>query len=237
MKYLIIYLIPISLYAFTAQDQSRHLLELNSHLLEHKNNAPPEKVKENKFQLKLDISTIPEMDNAVGSKVEKIETAPLLLKPTFKYIHKSGFYGGLIFVPGLTINKIESNLFSYSAGYMHAIWDTFTYRLNYAKSHSNVVGPITEENAKDEYEADNESYDVSIGYNFTNFIPYIGVGYGKVISSIKAGDGAIIRTRKDYSLKYLGLNYKYDKDLSYNFEQHFYNSDFQNFTMSIIYAF
>lgn len=204
----------------TFQEQAARLQNINAFLLDFRPATAPLRFSRSTLEVSFDLNPQPTINTRVGNKDEPIDPPSIVPKLRGRYILSGGLFIGGAVAPGIEFEGYEADTISLEAGYRFEI-GAWQLGLRAAYTDGDVVGPITETDAEDEFTLSNQSYDLSIGRRFGNLHVYGIVGQVSTETELDiALDGVHLENEED--ALYLGAGAIYNRGRwGVTLEQHF----------------
>lgn len=220
----------------TFQEQADRLQNINAYLLDFRPAAAPDVVEKLSFEGSFDLYPQPSINTRIGAKDEPLDPPSVVPKLRGRILLPQGWMLGGTYVPGITFQDYTADYVSLELGYRMRVrgWD-FGLRASYGDG--DVEGPITENEAKDEFTFTNVGFDFSIGKQFGQFKPYVFLGQNDIETELLIEeDGALLDNEDDAPYAGLGVTYIHGA-WRLNFEQNFTDDYLAFISASVGYRF
>jgi len=222
----------------TFQEQSARLQNINAYLLDFRPAGPPVRVAVNGLELALDATPQPTLDTRVGRKDEPLDPPSIAPKLRVRWLHRSGFFAGAAYAPGVAFQDYDAEYLSLEAGFRFRMAN-LELGLRASYSDGDVTGPITETNAEDFFVFENRGVDLSAGLPvLARARAYLFLGYNDIETGLEvASDGAFLANADETAYGGAGFSYRATRRLFLNVEQNVTDSYLRHLVLSASYRF
>lgn len=222
--------------AVTFDEQARRLQLIYAYLLDFRPVQGPVLSRGNKFELALDLTPTPSIDNRVGAKDEPVNPPALIPRPRVRFHSATGVVLGAAYIPPVEVSGYETSLGAVEAGYRFPLGNWRVGLRAYAMD-GEVTGPVTEAEADDNFQLSNAGVDALAGLQVGFWLPYLGVGRATTRSTLTIrSDGVTLAARNSYTYLLVGLSGDMD-NLRFTVEQSRTDSVLDHFTFSFSWLF
>ena len=222
--------------AVTFDEQARRLQLIYAYLLDFRPVQGPILSRGNRFELALELTPTPSIDNRVGAKDEPVNPPALIPRPRARFHSATGLVLGAAYTPPVEVSGYETSLGAVEAGYRFPLGNWRVGLRAYAMD-GEVTGPVTEAEAADNFQLSNAGADALAGLQVGFWLPYVGVGRATTRSTLTIqSDGVALVARRSYTYLLVGLSGDMD-NLRFTVEQSRTDSVLDHVTFSFSWLF
>lgn len=215
--------------AVTFQQQAQRLQQVYAYLLDYRPGLAPLPMPGVGWEISLDLTPLPAIDNTVGGKDEPVAPPPAIPRPRARYFGASGGLGaGFTLTPPVAVQGYTAALVGGEVFYHFAIGRVGVGLRAFMMTGA-VDGPITDPVATDRFSLTNSGADLRLGWNAGGWMPYLGYGSGNSASVLNVtSDGARLDSDAPYSYllagaTWVGESFRFtvEQSATENFLRHF----------------
>lgn len=222
--------------AVTFDQQAERLQLIYSYLLDYRPMQGPVLSRQGSFELALEFTPLPSIDNRVGAKDEPVNPPPVIPRPRARYHSASGLVLGVSYTPPLEVSGYEAEMAALEAGFR---WPMGNWRagLRGFALDGEVRGPITDPVSADRFQLTNIGVDALAGLQIGFWLPYGGVGRGTTSSTLTIrSDQVMLDADKSFTYLLAGLTADFDS-LRFTFEQYRTDTVLDHYSISLSWVF
>ena len=191
--------------AVTFDEQAERLQLIYSYLLDYRPGQGPVLSRKSRFELALDLTPLPSIDNRVGGKDEPVEPPVVIPRPRVRFHFPSGVVLGASYTPPVEVSGYQAELWAVEAGYRIPLGN-WRLGLRAFWLDGEVEGPITDPAQNDNFQLTNSGADAVFGLQMGFWLPYLGLGRGSTSSTLTIqSDGVMLDADGSYSYLLAGL--------------------------------
>ena len=204
----------------TARKQVERLQRINAFLLDFRSGAAPSLPEESwRLELALDLIPQPQLDTRVGAKDEPVNAPPLVPRPRLRLLGSSGWLVGGSWSPPVQVQGFQADLLGVELGW-HWRLGSLLAGMRAHWLNGSVLGPITADNAEDQFQLENSAADLRAGWLLGGWTPYVGLGVGESTNRLQVeSDKAQLEFSGAYRYRFFGISRQLGS-LILNLEQH-----------------
>ena len=217
--------------AVTFIEQAERLQHINAFLLDLRPGQPPRVPDETVLDFALEILPAPDIDNRVGAKDEPIASPAAIPRLRLRYITASGFMVGGTWNPDVEFEGYRAPWTGWEVGYRFVLAGLHTELRLFAIS-VQVVGPIADKGAEDEFDVYNRGGDLRLGVPLGTAMIYAGGGEGRSESTLRIeSDGARLDAETTYTYILAGVGGEWGP-MTFTYEQYWSEDYLQHYSIS-----
>jgi len=194
--------------AVTSLEQIDRLGEVYGALLDYRPAAIPGPRPQGQLEAGAELDLVPAINNHIGSKIEPVQTSPVIGRVRLDYTPVRGIKLGGYLVPPVTVMGSKALLFGLQAEYG---WgeNNILSSVRIHLTHGNVEGMFSAPDITDQFFLDAAGIDLRSGWLVDNWVMYAGVGQGSNKTQFRMGaDGAVIDGSHAYTYAMAGVGWK-----------------------------
>jgi hypothetical protein len=182
-------------------------MNINAFLQDLRPTGVPSPVDRSHFEAAFELYPQPSLDTRIGRKDEPVDPPEVVPRLRIRYMSRSGLFAGGTIVPGIEYEGYDADTYALEAGYRFSL-ARLNWQIRASYGDGDIVGPITETGAEDEFSYTNSAADLAVSRTFGNFGVY---GFGGVIRAetelLVAADGGFLEQSETTYYGGLGLGY------------------------------
>ena len=226
----------VPLPAVTFDQQAERLQLIYTYLLDYRPVQGPVLSRKSTFELALELTPTPSIDNRVGAKNEPVDPPALIPRPRARFHFASGMVLGAAYTPPIEVSGYQAELAAVEAGFRFPLGNWRVGLRAYGLD-GKVVGPITEPSVADRFQFTNLGADALFGLQMGFWLPYLGVGRGTTRSTLEIeSDGVKLMEDSGYTYLLAGLTVDME-NLRFTVEQSSTESVLDHYTISLSWVF